>query len=189
MRILPSIIFSLIAYFMTGLQRSAGQFFVFLITIFMASVFGSAICFFISATIPAFGKIYFSYPTSCLIFFFNLSAVALIVVVLIFVIMFVFSGFLISLASVFDWLSWIQWISAFRYASNVLTINEFRHIQFCLANNTNICPTTGADILKNNALNSTTDWDMWKYFFALTMMTIIFFVLAYIQLFRIKKTK
>jgi ATP-binding cassette subfamily G (WHITE) protein 2 len=56
MRVIPSIIFSLIAYFMTGLQRSAGQFFVFLSTIFMASVCGSAICFFISATIPVFGK-------------------------------------------------------------------------------------------------------------------------------------
>jgi ATP-binding cassette subfamily G (WHITE) protein 2 len=103
--------------------------------------------------------------------------------------MFVFSGFLISLASVFDWLSWIQWISAFRYASNVLTINEFHHIQFCLANNTNICPTSGTDILQNKGLDYETDWHMWKYFFALTLMTITFFALAYIQLFRIKKTK
>ena len=56
MRVIPSIVFSLIGYFMTGLQRTAGQFFVVLITIFMASVFGSAICFFISAAIPVFGK-------------------------------------------------------------------------------------------------------------------------------------
>ncbi|UJR14432.1 hypothetical protein I4U23_001429 [Adineta vaga] len=109
MRILPSIIFSLIAYFMTGLQRTAGQFFIFLLTIFMASVFGSAMCFFIAATIPIF-------------------TVALILVVLIFVIMLVFSGFIVELASVFKWLSWIQWISAFRYASNVLTVNEFHTI-------------------------------------------------------------
>jgi ATP-binding cassette subfamily G (WHITE) protein 2 len=122
-------------------------------------------------------------------FFLSLSAVALIVVVLIFVIMFVFSGFLIALDSVFDWLSWIQWISAFRYASNILTVNEFRYIQFCLANDTNICPTTGAEILKNKDLDYTTNWDMWKYFFALTLMTITFLLLAYIQLFRIKKTK
>ncbi|CAF4782215.1 unnamed protein product, partial [Rotaria sp. Silwood2] len=37
-----------------------------------------------------------------------------------------FSGFLIDLSSIFSWLSWIQWINAFRYASNVLTINEFQ---------------------------------------------------------------
>ncbi|CAF1019704.1 unnamed protein product [Rotaria magnacalcarata] len=60
MRIIPSIIFSLIAYFMTGLQQSGGQFFVFLLTIFMASVFGSATCFFISAIIDMFGKFIYS---------------------------------------------------------------------------------------------------------------------------------
>ena len=52
MRVIPSILFSLIAYFMTGLQRSAAQFLIFLITIFMVSVFGSALCFFVAAAIP-----------------------------------------------------------------------------------------------------------------------------------------
>ncbi|CAF4225143.1 unnamed protein product [Rotaria sp. Silwood2] len=170
MRIIPSIVFSLIAYFMTGLQRSAGQFFVFFLTIFMASIFGSAICFFISATISTF-------------------AVALIVVVLIFVIMFLFSGFLISLDSMFKSLSWIQWISAVRYASNVLTVNEFRNINFCLANQTDICPMNGSEILIKQAMDYATVWDMWKYFFALTMMAVTFLLLAYIQLFRIKKSK
>ncbi|CAF4072859.1 unnamed protein product [Rotaria magnacalcarata] len=170
MRIIPSIIFSLIAYFMTGLQQSGGQFFVFLLTIFMASVFGSATCFFISAIIDMF-------------------AVALIVVVLIFVVMLVFSGFLISLSSVFPWLSWIQWISAFRYASNVLTVNEFRNNRFCLANLTSICPMMGSDVLNKQGVDYTTDWDMWKYFFALTMMAITFLLLAYFQLHRMKKSK
>ncbi|CAF3699138.1 unnamed protein product [Adineta steineri] len=170
MRVLPSIIFSLIAYFLTGLQRSVGQFFVFLLTIFMSSVFGSAICFFISALIPVF-------------------AVAFIVVVLILVIMLVFSGFLVELASIFNWLSWIQWISAFRYASNVLIINEFHNISFCLSNMTSVCPMSGLEVLNRQALDYKTDWDMWKYFFALSMMTITFFLLSYIQLFRIKKTK
>jgi ATP-binding cassette subfamily G (WHITE) protein 2 len=118
-----------------------------------------------------------------------LLAVALIVVVLTFVVMFVFSGFLVELDSVFDWLSWIQWISAVRYSSNVLTVNEFRNIKFCLANFTDVCPMTGSEILTKQALDHATDWDMWKYFFALTMMAITFFLLTYIQLFRIKKTK
>ncbi|CAF1339002.1 unnamed protein product [Rotaria sordida] len=170
MRVIPSIIFSLIGYFMTGLQRSVGQFFIFLLTIFMASIFGSAICFFISATIHTF-------------------AVALIVVILIFVVMFLFSGFLISLDSIFNWLSWIQWISAVRYASNVLIINEFRNINFCQVNQTDVCPMNGSEILKKKAVDYATDWDMWKYLFALTMMTIGFLLLAYIQLLRIKKSR
>ncbi|CAM4863603.1 unnamed protein product [Rotaria socialis] len=48
-RIVSSILFSLIAYFMTGLEQSAGQFFGFLVTVFMTSAFGSAICLFVSA--------------------------------------------------------------------------------------------------------------------------------------------
>jgi hypothetical protein len=56
MRAIPSIVFSIIAYFMTGLQRTVSQFFIFLLTIFMASVFGSAMCFFVSAWIPLFGE-------------------------------------------------------------------------------------------------------------------------------------
>ena len=114
---------------------------------------------------------------------------ALIVVVLIFVIMLVFSGFIVELASVFSWLSWIQWISAFRYASNVLAVNEFRNIEFCLVNLTSVCPMHGLDVLKLQALDYEKEWDMWKYFFALSMMTGVFLLLAYIQLFRIKKTK
>lgn len=103
--------------------------------------------------------------------------------------MMMFSGFLIDLASVFDWLSWIQWISAFRYASNILTINEFKGLRFCLANFTNICPVTGESVLDKRGLAHAHDWDLWKHFFALTLMSIVFFVLAYIQLVRTKKTK
>ncbi|CAM4984542.1 unnamed protein product [Rotaria socialis] len=117
LRAVPSILFSLIAYFMIGLRRTVAQFFIFLVTIFMASVFGAAVCFFISTLASTY-------------------AAALIVVVLIFVVMMIFSGFLIELTSVFSWLSWMQWVSALRYASNVLTINEFQGLKLCLPNQT-----------------------------------------------------
>ncbi|CAF2130654.1 unnamed protein product [Rotaria magnacalcarata] len=138
MRAIPSVLFSAIAYFMTGLAR---------------------------------------------------TTVALIIVVLIYVGMMVFSGFLIKLTSMFNWLSWIQWISAFRYASNVLTINEFQGLKLCLPNQTNVCLVMGEDVLSDRGIDHGTAWDLWKNFFALTMMTTIFFVLAYIRLLRIKKTK
>ncbi|CAF4381183.1 unnamed protein product [Rotaria socialis] len=117
------------------------------------------------------------------------STVALIIVVLIYVGMMVFSGFLIKLTSMFNWLSWIQWISAFRYASNVLTINEFQGLKLCLPNQTDVCPVMGEDVLNDRGIDHGTAWDLWKNFFALTMMTTIVFVLAYIRLLRIKKTK
>jgi ATP-binding cassette subfamily G (WHITE) protein 2 len=122
------------------------------------------------------------------VFFFFL-AVALIVLVLVFVIMMVFSGFLVDLASVFSFLRWIQWISAFRYASNVLYINEFRNLHFCLSNNTNICPVSGNHILHERSIDHASNWDLWKYFFALTLMAAISFLFSYIKLLLIKKMK
>jgi ATP-binding cassette subfamily G (WHITE) protein 2 len=115
--------------------------------------------------------------------------VVLIVVVLIYVLMMIFAGFLIELATVFKWLSWIRWISAFRYASNVLTINEFQGLKLCLANQTSICPMTGENVLYHRGIAHGTAWDIWKNFFALTMMATILFILAYIRLLKSKKTK
>jgi ATP-binding cassette subfamily G (WHITE) protein 2 len=57
MRVIPAILFSVISYFMIGLTQTGGQFFIYLLTVFMTSLFGSALCFFIAATIPVFGKI------------------------------------------------------------------------------------------------------------------------------------
>ena len=56
MRIIPSIIFSLLTYFLMGLQQGDGRFFVFLITVLMMTFFGSALCFLVAATIPTFRK-------------------------------------------------------------------------------------------------------------------------------------
>jgi ATP-binding cassette subfamily G (WHITE) protein 2 len=104
--------------------------------------------------------------------------------------MMVFSGFIVDLTTVFQWLSWIQWISAFRYASNVLTINEFRHLLLCeTINGTNICSFAGEKVLDQKNLAHANDWDMWKYFAALAGMATFFLILSYIQLARMKKTK
>jgi ATP-binding cassette subfamily G (WHITE) protein 2 len=115
--------------------------------------------------------------------------VALIVLVLVFVIMMVFSGFLVELTSVFSFLRWIQWVSAFRYASNVLYINEFRNLQFCQTNNTNICPLSGNDVLRERSIDYASNFDMWKYFFALTLMAALCFLISYLRLSVIKKVK
>lgn len=63
MRAIPSLIFSFFAFFMTGFEQSAGQFFIFFITIFMATIFGSALCFFISAVTDMFGKYIYKLST------------------------------------------------------------------------------------------------------------------------------
>jgi len=61
MRLIPSIIFSIITYFMAGFQLSADRFFIYLLTIFLSTVFGSSVCFFVASSIPIFGKIFHFY--------------------------------------------------------------------------------------------------------------------------------
>ena len=103
--------------------------------------------------------------------------------------MMMFTGYLADLRNIFNWLSWIQWISAFRYASNVIVVNEFQGLTFCMANLTSVCPVTGEDILREQGLDYTGAWDLWKHFLALTTMALVFLVLAFLQLIRVKKTK
>jgi ATP-binding cassette subfamily G (WHITE) protein 2 len=182
MRLIPSIIFSIITYFMAGFQLSAKRFFIYLLTIFLSTVFGLSTCFFVASLIPIFGKKF----DFCFGF---ILVVSLIIVVFIFVLMMIFSGFLIDLKSIFSFLQWIQWFSAFRYASNLLTINEFTNLKFCLPNNTQICPITGEQILIQRDIPYTNNWDIWKNFLALIIMIIAFLIMAYIQLLRMKKVK
>ena len=53
---MPAILFSIIAYFMTGLNQTVNKFFIFMLTIFMATIFGSAARFLVSASISIFGE-------------------------------------------------------------------------------------------------------------------------------------
>ena len=103
--------------------------------------------------------------------------------------MMIFSGFLIDLQSIFPFLRWLQWASAFRYATNLLTINEFRNLTFCFTNNSHICPVRGEEILGQRDIPYRNDWDMWKNLVALIIMIFIFLTMAFIQLLRMKKVK
>jgi ATP-binding cassette subfamily G (WHITE) protein 1/ATP-binding cassette subfamily G (WHITE) protein 2 len=114
-------------------------------------------------------------------------AVALSVAILSFSMMMVVSGFLVDPDSIFPFLRWIQWISAIRYSSNLLTINEFQNLKFCLSNNTKICPLAGEQILIQRHIPYDTDWDIWKNLLVISIIALAFFVLAFIQLLRIRK--
>jgi ATP-binding cassette subfamily G (WHITE) protein 2 len=96
---------------------------------------------------------------------------------------------LVDISSVVSFLRWIQYISIFRYAANLLLINEFMGLTLCLTNNTQICQTNGSEILTQLNIDHSNNWDLWKNFVALASITIGFLLLAYAQLRRIKKTK
>jgi ATP-binding cassette subfamily G (WHITE) protein 2 len=171
LRIIPSILFSTIVYFMIGFQQTVEKFFIFYFAIFTTTICGSAVCFLLSASVEVFG-------------------IANLLAAMTFVLMMVFGGFLVEISSVVQFLSWIKWISIFRYSINIININEFTGLQLCLKTNSSICPINGTDIIHNVAhIEYETQWDLWKNFIALGSMTIIFFILAYIQLLRMKKTK
>lgn len=171
LRIIPSILFSSIVYFMIGFQRTVEKFFIFYFAIFSTTICGASLCFLLSASVEVFG-------------------IANLLCAMIFVLMMVFGGFLVQISSVVDFLSWIKWISIFRYSINIVNINEFSGLQLCLNNDTDVCPFNGTDIIRNRAhIEYETQWDLWKNFVALNSMTIIFFILAYLQLLRMKKTK
>ena len=88
--------------------------------------------------------------------------IALAVVVMI---MMMFSGVIIDLAAVSGVLRWLKLVSGVRYACNVLMINEFRNLSLCLANNTNICPRSGNDVLEEKSIDHASSWDTCKYSF------------------------
>ncbi|CAF1236409.1 unnamed protein product [Adineta steineri] len=168
--IISSIIYSLITYFLTDLRRSMNRFLIFLLTNFMSKLFGSAMCYFVAASTSTFG-------------------VALVMVICSYVTMMLFSGFLIDIQSIVSFLRWIQWISVFRYASNVLAINEFRNLTLCLSSHCDIGLMTGEEILSRRHISYSSTWDIWKNILALLLITITFFLMTYIQLLRIKKFK
>lgn len=171
LRVIPSMIFSSIVYFMIGFQRTVTKFFIFYFAIFMTTTCGAAICFLLSASVQVFG-------------------IANLLAAMSFVLMMVFGGFLVEVSSVIKVLSWIKWVSLFRYSMNIININEFNGLKFCLQNDTNTCPFDGKSIIENSLhIEYETDWDLWKNFVALGSMIIIYFTLTYIQLLRIKKTK
>ena len=56
LRLIPSILFSIISYFMIGFQRSVEKYFIFLLGIYATTLCASSLCFFISASVRVFGK-------------------------------------------------------------------------------------------------------------------------------------
>lgn len=170
LRIIPSIIFSTIVYFMIGFQKAVVKFFIFYFAIFLTSICGAAICFLLSASVQVFG-------------------IANLLSAMIFVLMMVFGGFLVEVSSVIRYLNWIKWVSLFRYSMNIININEFSGLKFCAANSTD-CNIDGDFILRNVVhVEYNDNWDLWKNFVALGSMVLIFLTLTYIQLLRMKKTK
>ncbi|XP_059384535.1 broad substrate specificity ATP-binding cassette transporter ABCG2-like [Carassius carassius] len=171
LRTIPSIIFSCVVYWMIGLKATAEAFFIFLFSIILVSYTATSMTLAISADQTVVG-------------------IATTVINMIFVFMMIFSGLLVNLPSVADWLNWLKYLSIPRYGLVAVEINEFIGLSLCDMRNTSgleiqVC-TTGEDFLSEQGIDYST-WGLWQNHLALGIMTLIFFIIAYLKLRLIKK--
>ncbi|XP_043827418.1 broad substrate specificity ATP-binding cassette transporter ABCG2 isoform X2 [Dromiciops gliroides] len=174
MRMLPSIIFTCITYFMLGLKQEVGAFFIMMFTLMMVAYTASSMALAIAA-----GQ--------------SVISVANLLMTISFVFMMIFSGLLVNLRTIVPWLSWLQYLSIPRYGYTALQHNEFMGLNFCPNINTTapnssceyaVC--SGEDFLRNQGIDLS-DWGLWKNHVALACMTIIFLTIAYLKLLFLKK--
>ncbi|XP_078453675.1 broad substrate specificity ATP-binding cassette transporter ABCG2 isoform X1 [Lampetra planeri] len=179
MRTLPAAVFSIVTYWMIGFQATAGQFFIFMLTVVLVAYTATSMALAISA-----GQ--------------SVVAVANLLITICFVFMIIFSGLLVNLPSVMGWLNWLKYFSIPRYGLTGLQVNEFRGLMFCGSNYTSASFTcnstsantgaicTGEDYLCRQGIG-TNDWALWENLVALGCMTIIFLAITYLKLRFMKK--
>uniref|UniRef100_A0A8C4GWP5 Broad substrate specificity ATP-binding cassette transporter ABCG2 n=1 Tax=Dicentrarchus labrax TaxID=13489 RepID=A0A8C4GWP5_DICLA len=168
LRTITSVIFSCIVYFMIGLKFTAAAFLIFTLTVTLVAYTATAMTMAISADQ-------------------SVVALANIFMTITFVFMMIFSGLLVNLPTIMDWLAWLKYFSIPRYGLAALKINEFVGLKFCeeaVIRNTNIC--TGEQYLDYLGIEYTT-WGLWENHVALTVMTFTFLIIAYLKLRYIKK--
>ncbi|KAL4640448.1 ATP-binding cassette sub-family G member 2-like [Arapaima gigas] len=179
MRTIPTVIFSCVVYFMIGLKKTAAAFFIFTFTVMMVAYTATAMTMAISAdqTVVALANLFMTIA---------------------FVFMMIFSGLLVNLPSVMNWLAWLKYFSIPRYGLAAVEINEFTGLYFCenltftksQPPNCSVTPATvictGEQFLTYQGIEYTT-WALWQNHVALAVMGIIFLIIAYLKLRFIKK--
>ncbi|XP_071829124.1 broad substrate specificity ATP-binding cassette transporter ABCG2-like isoform X2 [Apostichopus japonicus] len=170
MRTIPSIFYCTITYWMIGLKADAGAFFIYTLTLLLTTYTATALAFAISSTV-------------------SIAGIATLLIAMCYVLMMIFSGLLVNIASLPSWLRWLQYLSIFRYSQNALAINELKGMEFCGKTplNTTTC-TSGTSYLENQGIDYTV-WGLWQNGVALFCMTVGLLVIAYIQLRRMPKLK
>ncbi|XP_037686157.1 broad substrate specificity ATP-binding cassette transporter ABCG2-like [Choloepus didactylus] len=143
MRMLPSIIFTCITYFLLGLKPTVEAFFIMMLTLMMVAYSASSMGLAIAA-----GQ--------------SVASVATLLLTICFVFMMIFSGLLVNLRTVVSWLSWLQYFSIPRYGYTALEHNEFLGQDFCPGYNATSNSTcgfaicTGEEFLINQGIDPST---------------------------------
>ncbi|KAM8800913.1 broad substrate specificity ATP-binding cassette transporter ABCG2 isoform 2-T5 [Rhynchonycteris naso] len=173
MRMLPSILFTCIIYFLLGLKPVVEAFFIMMFTLMMVAYSASSMALAIAA-----GQ--------------SVVSIATLLMTISFVFMMIFAGLLVNLRTVGPWLSWLQYFSIPRYGFAALQHNEFLGQNFCpglnaTANDTcSFAVCTGEEFLINQGIDLS-PWGLWQNHVALACMIVIFLTIAYLKLLFLKK--
>ncbi|XP_078080437.1 broad substrate specificity ATP-binding cassette transporter ABCG2-like [Mustelus asterias] len=111
-RTLPAVVFSCITYWMVGYQRILTNFFFFLLILLLTSYSATSLAMAVGAGLDT-------------------MTTAGVIINGIFVFAMTFSGLLVNLPSISNWLNWLQYFSIPRYCFAALQANEFRNLYFC----------------------------------------------------------
>ncbi|KAG0005760.1 hypothetical protein BGZ80_009616 [Entomortierella chlamydospora] len=109
------LLFSVVIYFMTGLQLEAGKWFFFCLTLFLAALCMTAFFRMWAAISPTFDQASGN------------SGLILLALIL-------YSGYMIPYQAMHPWLMWIFWINPLAYAFKALMSNEMRGLSFECSN-------------------------------------------------------
>lgn len=173
MRMIPTLIYCLISYWMIGLVRDLAKFLIFSLSLLLTTLAGTAVTFFWGATCGT-------------------SNVATLATTLTYVVMLIFGGLFLNITSLPLWIRWIQYLSIARLGLNALSANELEGQMFCDDNG--LC-INGTEFLVDQGIVQSDDgdtfdvWYLWRNVLALGVMIIGLLILSYIQLRRIPKTK
>ncbi|KAM0447865.1 hypothetical protein ACHAO4_008609 [Trichoderma viride] len=135
-KFITATVFNIILYFMAGLRRTAGQFFIYYLIGYISIFVMSAIFRTMAAITKTVSQ--------------AMSLAGILVLALV-----IYTGFTITVPSMHPWFSWIRWINPIYYAFEILVANEFHGQDFpCGASfvppyspqvgDSWICPVTGA---------------------------------------------
>uniref|UniRef100_A0A3B5R2T6 ABC-type xenobiotic transporter n=1 Tax=Xiphophorus maculatus TaxID=8083 RepID=A0A3B5R2T6_XIPMA len=169
MRTVTSVIFSAVVYFLIGLKSTVEAFLIFTFTVTLVAYTATAMTMAISADQ-------------------SVVALANIFMTITFVFMMIFSGLLVNLPSIVDWLAWLKYFSIPRYGFAALKINEFVGLNFCEDYQAEPCSSrcTGEQYLDYLGIEYSS-WGLWENHVALTVMMVVFLFVAYLKLRYIRK--
>jgi len=163
-RVIPTIIFATVVYFMVGFQRQADKYFWFVFVCVLQSVVAASVCFCFSAK-------------------FSILAIANLCTTMWYVFMMIFSGLLVSINSWPDYSRWLGYISFCKYSYELLLEDQFTGLVLpCVGND----PCYGEKVLGPQYLDISTDPKGIKVM-ALLIMIVGFLSIGYYQLTQLRR--